>query len=85
MEVKEKAKQLVDKFSPLVTVWDCYHDIPLDELLILKDAKQCALIAVNEILAGIYSVIGTAKWAWKDGEKTQVEYYESVKEEINKL
>lgn len=50
MEVKEKAKQLVDKFSPLVTIWDCYHDIPLDPDLILKDAKQCALIAVDEIL-----------------------------------
>lgn len=41
MTPKEKAQELVNKFAPYV---DTFHKG------ILENAKQCALIAVNEIL-----------------------------------
>jgi hypothetical protein len=50
MTSKEKARELVDKFCPLVTTWDCYNDSPRDDEDIILEAKQCALIAVDEII-----------------------------------
>lgn len=45
MNPKEKAKQLIEKFEPLV---DYQNDDCLTEReKILKNAKQCALIAVD--------------------------------------
>ncbi|CAL67415.1 hypothetical protein [Christiangramia forsetii] len=44
-EPKEKAKELIEKFIPDAKYWDCYNDVPLDE----DHAKNCALIAVEEI------------------------------------
>lgn len=41
MTPKEKAKELVEKFRIHQPVWE-----------VEDDAKQCALIAVNEILKG---------------------------------
>ena len=74
MTPKEKAKELVDKY---------YNILPLDKYVITKDedlsweyndwkeAKQCALIAVDEILNHCSEGF---KPFWRD-----------VKEEINKL
>lgn len=80
MTPKEKAQSLVDKYMPLVTRWDCYNDVPLEREDKLPDAKQCAIIAVNEILevlggAGVYS--------FADLKITT--YYEEVLQEINAL
>jgi len=47
---KKKASELLEKFSPLVTTWDCYWDYPRNEDDVLNDAKQCALIAVDEMI-----------------------------------
>jgi len=82
MEAKEKAKQLIDKFKPLVTTWDCYWDIPRNENLVKQDAKKCASIAVDEIMQEV--TIGR-KLEWinerKEG-KEYIEYWEQVKAEI---
>lgn len=67
MTPKEKAKELVDKFSPLAKNWDCYNDEPLDE----NNAKQCALIAVDEIIN-----------AGKDVDEFSDSYWQQVKQEI---
>ena len=68
MTPKEKAKELFEKM---------YYKIPVDELG--KDnesAKQCALIAVNEIISFIED---DRDWfIWKN-------YYKEVKQEIKKL
>ena len=50
MTPKEKAKELIKKFSPLVTTWDCYWDSPRNEDDVIVDAKKCALIAVDELI-----------------------------------
>ena len=61
MTPKEKAKQLVEQFSWI----DCS-----------SDAKQCALICVDEIIESVRHIVG---------EKLRVEYYLEVKQEIKKL
>jgi hypothetical protein len=77
MEPKEKAKELIKKFSPLVTTWDCYWDAPRNEDDVIVDAKQCAIIAVEfarEFITGDLS---------ERFDKTM--YLLEVKEEIEKL
>ena len=61
MTPKEKAKELVKEYS-----WNSDK----------SDAKQCALICVDEIIESIRHIIG---------EKLRVEYYLEVKQEIEKL
>jgi hypothetical protein len=65
MTPKEKAKELVDKF---------FKDERLYWVLSYNQAKQCALIAVNEILNAV-TTIADKKY----------DYYLEVKEEIEKL
>jgi hypothetical protein len=75
MTAKEKADELIKKFSPLVTTWDCYHDTPANPDSILQDAKKCALIAVDELIEHCSQVepfLG-------------VDYWQDVKTEIEKL
>jgi hypothetical protein len=66
----EKAKELLDKFRPHAKYWDCFYDEPLKE----NHAKQCALIAVDEIL----------KVAFYTTDEIY-NYYIKVKQEIEKL
>jgi hypothetical protein len=74
MTPKDKAKDLFDKF---------YQEAPLDEIKFYSNnvmAKSCALIAVNEIIKLLVDL--------SDGEFTyiyQVQYYDLVKKEIQKL
>jgi len=81
MDAKTKAQSLIDKFKTYVTTWDCYNDTARDESHVIEDAKQCALICVQEILAtlelsmGIYPIYII----------TETKYWESVKEEISKI
>ena len=69
MTPRQKAQELVKKFSPLVS-WD----VPLNPDLIKKDAKKCAHITVSEILAKHYD-------DWNE-EST---WWQEVKQEIEKL
>lgn len=74
---QEKAKELVYKFRPLVTTWDCYWDVPRGEYEVIKDAKQCAIICVEEII----------KYAkrWGDMADQDIKEFQEVITEINKL
>ena len=63
MTPKEKAQELVDKYSNYTSDWDY-----------LTKAKQCALIAVDEILADRMPF-----------EHTSVEYWQEVKQEMAKI
>ena len=74
---KEKAKQLIDIFKPNAYRGACEEN---DELMELYHAKQCALIAVYEILK-----------AYKYSNELTNEicsillFYNEVKQEIEKL
>ena len=73
MTPKEKAKELVDKYTQYVTEINEY-----------EYAKNCALIAVDEIL-------NSTPYGWYDKRffsdkmKKFYEYWQEVKQEIEKL
>jgi hypothetical protein len=74
MTPKEKAKELVDKMLESL-----YDNGSLSFKRILYDkAKQCALIAVDEILYVLNEIDSTEQWnaSW---------FYNEVKQEIDKL
>lgn len=68
MEPKLKAKELVDKCCAL------HFEQKRGSIIIdLEKAKQCALIAVDEILFTVFT------------HKNSCEYWQKVKQEIQKL
>jgi len=76
MTPKEEAKELVDKYlNASFNCKDCdmpYCDIPCTSLIV-TEAKECALIAVDEILIAIQDIpIDDINW----------DYWQQVKEEI---
>jgi len=81
MQPKEKAEELITKFRPLVTTWDCYWDAERDENLIIADAKQCALIAIDEIL----KIENNNGYHFDGTNVTSISYWQEVKQEIEKL
>ena len=64
MTPKEKAEELLDRFK--FNCRECDYE---------DNAKQCALMAVDEILQGQYISI----------KLNEIEYWKKVKKEINKL
>ena len=68
MDAKEKAKELLLKFMAIQ-----FGDFPT------TDAKQCALIAVDEIIANIEPSVSM------DVISARIKYWEQVKEEIEKF
>jgi hypothetical protein len=67
---KEKAEELVDKFKNYVSQKDFFGDN-----VEFKNAQQCALITVDEILAADMFIM----------TEEQEKYWEQVKTEIEKL
>ena len=81
MTPKEKAEKLVDNFYQ-TTPNEAWYNPPLGSLSMeykaLQQAKQFALIAVNEILSqDVFNY--TSDWS------NTIEYWENVKQEIEKL
>jgi hypothetical protein len=72
MTPKEKAIELVDMFMEHTVEWDNVTEVAFDSEY---HAKQCALIAVDEIL----------KITWVDKFLTVEDYWNEVKQEIEKL
>jgi hypothetical protein len=75
---KEKAKELVYKYEYLVQTWDCYNDEPLGLEFKLPQMKQCALIAVDEIMEAIRFTDAKSDFGY-------VGYWQQVKQEIQEL
>ncbi len=81
MAAKEKAKELVDKFKPNAYIGACEDD---DELMELYHSKQCALIAVDEIVKTLnedikdINVVGNVLL-------DLIDYWREIKQEIDKL
>jgi 2,3-bisphosphoglycerate-independent phosphoglycerate mutase len=70
MTPQEKAKELYSKFLRYV---------PAEEEFEHEYAKQCALIAVDEIIANIEPSVSM------DVISARIKYWEEVKQEIEKL
>ena len=75
MTPKEKAEELVNKYS----IW-CWNEVVCD----YEIAKQCALIAVDEMLSS--GVDADYYFDKSVGYMiSYVEYYQEVKQELEKL
>ena len=71
MSPKEKADELFGKFYYIIPSFE----LPIDDHL----AKECALIAVHEIL-------GAIDWDYYEGsDQTEHSYWKEVIQEIHKL
>ena len=81
MNAKEKAKELVDKFKNIdKRIYDINPDYFDLFILTQNEAKQCALIAVNEIIfANPHSN------PFNTEVYSTMEYWQEVKKEIEKL
>jgi len=75
MIAEEKAKELVDKFKPMLTQYGVSMSIAR------YGAKQCALIAVDEIINECDQVTQSNDCA----PHYNFHYWQEVKNEINKL
>jgi hypothetical protein len=79
MEPKEKAWELYHKYRALEGKFG-------DKVLYNYDAKQCALIAVDEILENVdYFFTELEKDGLPNKFDDEIEYWQEVKQEINKL
>jgi len=77
MTPKEKAKELVDKFNDYtVQATKYYANGKMEECK--EDAKECALIAANEVIDTLYE-------HHYDSASGAYEYWTEVKEELEKL
>lgn len=80
MTPKEKAKELVERFTPdtMIYTWDG-NGYKVDEETSMCNAKNCALICIEEIQDA-----NPMSDELYDNESTLI-YWEEVKQEITKL
>ena len=78
MTPKEKAMELVDKYRTYIRKADSYNYLLSDDEIYL--AKQCALIAVDEIL----NTLNGMKLIFSDRELV-LRFWREVKQELEKL
>ena len=86
MTPKEKAKELFGKFAMYLRA-NLLYDEEANE-----DAKQCALIAVNEMIAEVYNishqytaVYDIATMSYNYEKSKELKFWQEVKQEIEKL
>ncbi|CAB4148912.1 hypothetical protein UFOVP533_33 [uncultured Caudovirales phage] len=86
MTPKEKAEELVDKYKPFVYPYVGSSFLTGDEYpeQILNYAKQCALIAVDEILND-YSYMQNVRNANSNQIHSRRVYWQEVKQEITNI
>lgn len=83
---KEKAIELVNKY------WDSLYEVSGDIEYIGTQSKQCALIAVDEIIEShsllgkkMFEIVGTDSYQDRCLNYDRGQYWQEVKKEINKL
>lgn len=79
MNAKEKAKELVDKFYPHAMV-NSSGFLVSNEDTVIKSAKQCAIICVDEIIKSNPHRYATDTWVILN-----IDYWKEVKTEIQNL
>ena len=77
MTPKEKAKELVEKYND-------YLQQEMQCIVYVNQSKECALIAVDEILEYIDSN-HNGYYTMPESVKIKYDYYEEVKQELEKL
>ena len=94
MTPKEKAEELVDKFYQ-TTPNEAWINEPLgivEEYKAWNQAKQCALIAVDEIIDEVYNIIHQYAAIYNEEtkfynytESKELKFWQEVKKEIEAL
>lgn len=79
MALEEKAKELVDKYVEQLL------DVGLYRGDVLSDAKQCALICLDEKSETLLSVIGSLPYMYSEHELSLHRELQELKKEIEKL
>ena len=89
MRVEEKAKQLVEMYTPYVY---CFmgSDMLVNQesaSVILSNAKKCALMAVEQIIEAIETTTGHCDLRHLDlaEVKSDIQYWERVQKEIKEI
>jgi len=87
MNAKDKAKEIIKKYRPLVKLWDCYFDEPRKEEEIIADTKKCGIIQVDAIIQALEITTGHCELRTLDYHEVQkdFQYWNDVKNEIEKL
>ena len=80
MTPKEKAVELVSKFRNEFKWVEEYHNVDL-----YRDTRQCALIAVDEILKSFEAFMDSRRNFRHELEIDAERYWQSVKKEIELL
>ncbi|NBW36668.1 MAG: hypothetical protein EBR30_16930 [Cytophagia bacterium] len=75
MTTKEKAKELVEKYLPLVDCGDNRYTTKVQK----ENAKQCALIAVDEIIYQLHVLPYGMEYL------LHIDYWEGVKQQIENM
>ena len=85
MNEKEKAKELVEKFKSFVHCTSSWNEY--DDYLELENSKQCAKIAVEEIImsGGLEPQLKRHKMQNIPAQTHEIEYWFEVKKEIDLL
>lgn len=50
---EQYANELIDKYRKLAKMWDCYHDVPLED----KNDIQCAIIDVENTIEALRKIL----------------------------
>lgn len=89
MTAKETAEELVEKFLHQFAIRDSFHPAYINgetDEDNMKYAKQCALIAVDEIISEFYMIEGRYTFHTDyPTVKSREKFWEEVKQEIEKL
>ena len=89
MRPKEKAKELVDKFAPYANGYLGSSMLTNTEYpqVIDKNAKEMAVITVDEIIEALEITTGHCDLRKLDAQEVQSDFkfWQEVKQEINKL
>ena len=73
---KEKAKELIKQFLPYVD-WNDLQEDCTNRKWALRNAKQCALLTVEEIIS--------IKLLWFQKNTEHLDFWKEVKEELLKM
>jgi len=82
MTPKEKAEKLIDKYKGGYKNNDGFNYKFNNDY---EDAKQCALIAVDELISQMLCLMKLFNEDRSEFEAIELDYLNQVKEEINKL
>jgi hypothetical protein len=74
-EAEEKAKEIILEFFSVHTTLHCNKGCITIDSIGMDSAKRCALISINQILSGEFVYI----------DEYQIDYWQDVKREIEKL